>query len=256
MKYSFETNILSNHPLDPKNIVVLTDLDRNLEDDGEDIIQGLTQPQKKLPSKYFYDDRGSALFEQICELPEYYPTRTEAAILDRYANEIARFTGCCELIELGSGSSTKTRLLLAAYQKLSGAHRYLPIDVSGGILKTSVQQLSQEYPTFTIEGLIGTYDRALAHLASTPTLLPRMVFFLGSSMGNFTPRAADEFWEKIATTLNPGDYFLLGIDLQKSPEILTAAYNDRQGVTAAFNLNILNHLNWRFQGDFCRSKLN
>lgn len=230
-------------------LVVQNNRSQSLDNDGEDVIYGLTQVQKKLPPKYFYDDRGSELFEKICELPEYYPTRTEASILHQYANEIARFTGCCELIELGSGSSTKTRLLLDAYQQLPGDYRYIPIDVSGGILKTSVQQLSKEYPKFTIKGLIGTYDRALVHLEST-SALPRMIFFLGSSMGNFTPQAADEFWAKIATTLNPGDYFLLGIDLQKSPAILEAAYNDSQGVTAAFNLNMLSHLNWRFQGNF------
>jgi L-histidine Nalpha-methyltransferase len=222
---------------------------QSLDNDGEDIIQGLTAVKKNLPPKYFYDDRGSELFEQICELPEYYPTRTEAAIIDRYANEIARFTGCCELVELGSGSSTKTRLLLDAYQQLPGDCRYIPIDVSGGILRNSVKQLSTEYPKFTIEGLIGTYDRALAHLESN-SALSRMIFFLGSSMGNFTPQAAGKFWEQIATTLNPGDYFLLGIDLQKPPAILEAAYNDSQGVTAAFNLNVLSHLNWRFQGNF------
>jgi L-histidine Nalpha-methyltransferase len=216
---------------------------------SEDVIQGLTQTPKSLPPKYFYDDRGSELFEQICELPEYYPTRTEALILSQYANEIAQITGKCELIELGSGSSTKTLFLLDAYQQIDSLCRYMPVDVSAGILKTSVLKLEKKYPSLSIEGIVGTYEQALAEIASTASQ-SRMIFFLGSSMGNFTPQENDHFLCQIAHTLNPGDYFLLGIDLQKPKDILEAAYNDAQGVTAAFNLNMLAHLNWRFQGNF------
>jgi L-histidine N-alpha-methyltransferase len=232
-----------------KTLTVLDEQYQALNNDGEDVIQGLTQTPKTLPPKYFYDDRGSELFEQICELPEYYPTRTEAWILSQYADEIASITGNCELVELGSGSSTKTRLLLDAYQKIADACRYLPIDVSGGILKNSVLQLQQQYPSFSIQGLIGTYEQGLSYLKSTSSP-SRMVFFLGSSMGNFSSEECEHFLNKIVQTLNPGDYFLLGIDLQKPQEILEAAYNDIQGVTAAFNLNMLAHLNWRFQGNF------
>ncbi|MDJ0728649.1 MAG: L-histidine N(alpha)-methyltransferase [Crocosphaera sp.] len=216
---------------------------------GKDIKEGLSQRPKKIPSKYFYDDHGSQLFEQICELPEYYPTRTEASILRQYAAEIAEITEICELVELGSGSSTKTRLLLDAYDRQNEVFKYMPIDVSAGILKESATQLKQDYNSLQIEGLVGTYDQALTQL--TPTSWPaRMIFFLGSSMGNFNEIDCDNFLNKIAQVLENGDYFLLGIDLQKPKSILEEAYNDSQGVTAAFNLNMLAHLNQKFQGNF------
>ncbi|NMG08349.1 L-histidine N(alpha)-methyltransferase [Brasilonema sp. UFV-L1] len=232
-----------------KPLIILDTHYQELNNDGEDVIQGLSQNPKSLPPKYFYDENGSKLFEQICQLPEYYPTRTEAWILSQYADEIAQITGSCELVELGSGSSTKTRILLDTYQKIADSSRYIPIDISGGILKTSVLQLQQEYPDFSIQGLLGTYEQALAHLKSNSSQT-RMIFFLGSSIGNFTLQESNRFFSQIAHALKPGDYFLLGIDLQKAKEILEAAYNDSQGVTAAFNLNMLSHLNWRFQGDF------
>jgi len=232
-----------------KHLTILDDKYQALKNDGKDVIQGLNQIPKSLPPKYFYDDRGSELFEQICELPEYYPTRTEAFILRQNAAEIAQITGNSELVELGSGSSTKTQILLDAYQKIRGYCRYIPVDVSGGILKSSVLQLQEKYPSFSIEGLVGTYEQALEHLKSD-FALSRMIFFLGSSIGNFTPKECDNFLKQIANTLKTGDYFLLGIDLQKPKEILEPAYNDSQGVTAAFNLNMLSHLNWRFQGNF------
>jgi dimethylhistidine N-methyltransferase len=230
----------------------LTVLDHHYQElsiDGKDVIKGLTEKLKSLPPKYFYDDPGSQLFEKICELPEYYPTRTEAWILQEYADEIAAITNCCELIELGSGSSTKTQALLTAYQKIANSCRYLPVDVSGGILKTSVLQLQEKYPDIAIHGLLGTYEQALVHLKSN-YLQSRMLFFLGSSLGNFNPEECDIFLNQVSQTLQLGDYFLLGIDLQKPTDILEAAYNDSQEVTAAFNLNMLSHLNWRFQGNF------
>jgi dimethylhistidine N-methyltransferase len=231
-----DLNALSNH----KNL---------LDIEGNDIIQGLSNTPKSLPPKYFYNDRGSELFEQICALPEYYPTRTESLILLQCAQEIAQITGECELIELGSGSSTKTHFLLDAYYKISDFGRYVPIDVSKGILESTVLQLQQKYSSFSIQGLLGTYEQALTFLA-TISSTKRMIFFLGSSIGNFNSQESNVFLSQISHTLNAGDYFLLGIDLQKPTEILEAAYNDSQGVTAAFNLNILAHLNWRFQGDF------
>ncbi|NET24559.1 L-histidine N(alpha)-methyltransferase [Okeania sp. SIO1I7] len=238
-------------------LTIINDNYQAVKNDGKDVIAGLTKSPKSLPPKYFYDDRGSELFEDICQLPEYYPTRTETSILEEYADEIAQLTGCCELVELGSGSSTKTRLLLDAYQKIGGSFRYVPTDVSGGILKTTVLELQEKYPNFSIEGFIGTYDETLAHLKSHPTqtsfegaFLTRTICFLGSSAGNFPPQEFDCFLNKVVNALKPGNYFLLGIDLQKPKEILEPAYNDSQEVTAAFNLNMLSHLNWRFQGNF------
>ncbi len=242
-----------------KSLIVLDDHHQECNDGSQDVIQGLTNDPKNIPCRFFYDDRGSQLFEKICDLPEYYPTRTEAWILNQYAAEIAQVTGNCTLVELGSGSSTKTRILLDAYTKNINANhvnsddinscKYLPIDISDGILKTSVLQLQTQYARLDICGLLGTYNQALIYLESN-LQEPQMIFFLGSSMGNFNQQESDHFFHRISQTLKSGDYFLLGVDLQKSPEILEAAYNDSQGVTADFNLNMLAHLNWYFQGNF------
>jgi L-histidine Nalpha-methyltransferase len=219
------------------------------ETEGADIIHGLTQTPKTLPPRYFYDDRGSALFEQICDLPEYYLTRTETAIFQHCADDLVASTGACEIIELGSGSSTKTRLLLDAYHRAKLPLHYSPIDVSAGILELSAQQLLQDYPTLRVRGLVGTYELALQQLPSK--ILPhRMICFIGSTLGNLSPIECEQFLDRLTQALAPGDFFLLGVDLQKEPDILEAAYNDRQGVTAAFNLNILRHLNRRFDGNF------
>lgn len=226
-----------------------TELSPNHLIDGSDVIKALTQTPKSLPARYFYDDRGSQLFEQICELPEYYLTRIETAILRKYAIEIAQITGICELVELGSGSSTKTRILLDAYNQLGYPLRYLPIDVSAGILETSARQLLADYDTLQVHALASTYELALQQLI--PNQLPsRMICFIGSTLGNLTPAECDIFFSQIISALNLGEYFLLGIDLQKPKHLLEAAYNDSQGVTAAFNLNMLHHLNQRFEGNF------
>lgn len=216
---------------------------------GDDIIQGLTQTPKTLPPKYFYDDFGSELFEQICELAEYYPTRTETSILQQNAQKIAQITGACELVELGSGSSTKTRLLLNAYETAGYPLRYLPIDVSAGILESSAKQLLLDYPSLQVLGLVSTYELALQQLKSAQ-LPTRMIFFLGSTLGNLAPQECDIFFSQVTAALQVGEYFLLGIDLQKPKHLLEAAYNDQKGVTAEFNLNILRHLNQRFEADF------
>jgi len=222
-------------------------------DDGSDVVQGLSQSQKTLPCRYFYDDRGSQLFEQITDLPEYYPTRTEQAILETCALEIARLTGSCELVELGSGSSRKTRILLEAYDRLHEEVRYCPIDVSAGILKDTALDLLDCYPRLKVCGLAGTYEQAIAHLPPA-TLNNRMVIFLGSTIGNLDATQCDRFLTQVQQALQPGEFFLLGVDLQKPISIIEAAYNDDQGITAAFNLNLLDHLNWRFQGNFERDQ--
>lgn len=220
-----------------------------ITDDGQDIIKGLTQQQKTIPPRYFYDAQGSQLFEQICQLPEYYPTRTEASILRQSAHNISQITGQIELIELGSGSSTKTRLLLDAYQTLNYPLTYIPIDVSGSILKESANNLLQDYPTLKIQGKVGTYEQCLTQI-KTSDKQPKMVLFLGSSIGNFNQTECDRFIDLITYSLKVGEYFLLGIDLQKPVQVLETAYNDAQEITAAFNLNMLQHLNWKFQGNF------
>jgi L-histidine Nalpha-methyltransferase len=222
--------------------------------DGADVIQGLSSSPKTLPAKYFYDDRGSHLFETICDLPEYYLTRTEGQILAHCADEIASLIGPCDLVELGSGSATKTQILFRAYGDSSAPGvcplRYIPIDVSGGMLKQSALELLAKYSNLEIHGLVGTYDEALANLP--PVQQPqRLIVFLGSSLGNLDSRECDRLFSQVHDALNPGEYFLLGVDLQKPVEVLEAAYNDSQGVTAAFNLNMLSHLNQRFGGNFC-----
>ncbi len=218
-------------------------------DSGADIKSGLQQVPKSIPPRYFYDDRGSELFEQICQLPEYYPTRTEASILQHCAIEIARQTGSCELVELGSGSSTKTRFLLDAYTHLGYSLCYVPIDVSGSILTSTARELLTEYPLLHVRGVIATYEQALSQLS--PTEFPaRAICFLGSTLGNLNPDECDRFFSYITGTLQSEEYFLLGVDLQKPTPILEAAYNDREGVTAEFNLNMLRHLNHRFGGHF------
>lgn len=229
--------------------LVIQDQENNLEVSGSDVIEGLTQTPKNLPAKYFYDDRGSQLFEQICDLPEYYLTRTEAAILRQYANAIVDLTGVCELVELGSGSSTKTRSLLNAYQDAGHPLWYRPIDVSAGILEESAKSLLEDYSNLKVHALVSTYEVGLQHLSQS-YLPQRMISFLGSSLGNLSPVACDAFFAQIVSALRSRDFFLLGVDLHKPTPLLEAAYNDSQGITAAFNLNILNHLNHRFAGNF------
>lgn len=217
------------------------------EPEGKDVIQGLNRVPKALPAKYFYDDRGSHLFEEICALPEYYLTRTERQILERCADEIADLIGPCDLVELGSGSAAKTQILFRAYG--DRPVRYIPIDVSGGMLKQSALALLAKYSNLEVYGLVGTYDNALAHLP-TVQQAQRLIVFLGSSLGNLEGTECDRLFSQVCNALNPGEYFLLGVDLQKPIEILEAAYNDSQGITAAFNLNMLRHLNTRFKGNF------
>lgn len=217
--------------------------------EASNVIKGLTQTPKSLPARYFYDDYGSMLFEQICQLPEYYLTRTETAILQKYAGTIAQITGACELVELGSGSSTKTRILLDACDRLGYPLRYIPIDVSAGILESSARLLLADYPSLQVQALVSTYELALKQLKPSQ-LNSRVICFIGSSLGNLNPQECQVFFSQITNALAPGEYFLLGVDLHKSKDLLEAAYNDSQGVTAAFNLNMLNHLNHRFDANF------
>lgn len=216
---------------------------------GADVAAGLSAEPKTLPPKYFYDRRGSQLFERICELDEYYPTRTEQAILAEFAAAIMRPVGAVDIVELGSGSARKTRLLIEAMRDDGHRPVFLPIDVSGEILMDSSRAMLEAMPELEIHGLIGTYEQALAALPA-PVHGGRLLMFLGSTIGNLTPAECDAFLSMVRGALDSGDHFLVGFDLRKDIAVIEAAYNDAKGVTAAFNLNMLGHLNRRFDGDF------
>ena len=214
---------------------------------AQDVRIGLTRPQKMLPPKYFYDQRGSELFDAICDTPEYYLTRTEQTLLEQYADAIVATAQPSELVEFGSGTSRKTRLLLDAMQRRQRRVRYVAIDVSEATLRASARRLLDEYPQLSMHAVVGDYERHLHHL---PNGAQRLVAFIGSTLGNFTAAEADVFLARVAAQLTPGEYFLLGIDLVKDPEVLHAAYNDAAGITAEFNRNILRVMNHALQGHF------
>lgn len=220
-------------------------------DDGRDVVAGLSAAPKWVPTRFLYDERGSQLFERITDLPEYYPTRTELAILERHAADIAAASGASELIELGSGSARKTCALLDAFltDRQGPPLRYVPVDVSVEAVRASCDDLAARYPTLDIRALVATYEQALAALPPAPGG-PRLALFLGSTLGNLTEAQLAGFLGTVHAAIGRGAWFLVGMDLQKPADILEAAYDDAQGVTAAFNLNVLHHLNWRFDGDF------
>lgn len=218
-------------------------------EDGADVVAGLEAEPKALPCKYFYDAVGSQLFERICKTPEYYPTRTERGILVHHAADIAALTGPCEIVELGSGSASKTRILLEAYSREADQVHFVPIDVSESILRASSRALVDQFDALSIRGFSGTYEQALAHLHPAPAPA-RMFVFLGSTIGNFEAEERTRFVAQVQGAMAEGEYFLLGIDRRKDPAVIEAAYNDADGLTARFNLNMLAHLNRRFHGDF------
>jgi L-histidine Nalpha-methyltransferase len=228
-------------------------LDHAFEADGirtlaDDVLDGLTKPFKDLPPKHFYDARGAALFDAICELPEYYPTRTERAILEHVADEIVAQTGAGELVELGSGSATKTRVLLDAMSRAGTLVRYIPVDVTENVVRETAAQLIEEYPGLIVDGLIGDFERHLDRIPSARAR--RLVAFLGGTVGNFEPGSRRRFLRTLGTLLGPDDFLLLGTDLVKDRAVLCAAYDDAAGITAQFNLNILEVLNRELDGNF------
>jgi L-histidine Nalpha-methyltransferase len=215
---------------------------------ADDVLDGLTRPFKELPPKHFYDARGAELFDQICELPEYYPTRAERAILEDQAELIAELTGAVELVELGSGTAAKTRVLLDALYAAGTLERYVPVDVTETMVRDCAQELTIEYPGLRVHGVIGDFERHLDRVP--PPAGPRIVAFLGGTIGNFPPGSRRRFLRQIARLLGPSDHLLMGTDLVKDPRVLEAAYDDSQGVTAAFNRNVLHVLNRELQADF------
>ena len=244
-----------------------------------DALAGLTATPKSLPPKWFYDAQGSALFEKITELPEYYPTRAERAILRVVAPEIAALTGAAALVELGSGSSEKTRLLLSALRDAGTLRGYVPVDVSESALAAAGDALAAEYPGLAVHAVVADFEKylgvparaeagaAAGHVtASRETGSPdnggpdaggpdagdgpRLVAFLGSTIGNMIPAEREVFLRRVRAQLRPGDAFLLGTDLVKDPAVLIAAYDDSAGVTAAFNKNVLAVLNAELGADF------
>ena len=212
-----------------------------------EVLAGLNSSQKTLPAKYFYDERGSRLFEEITHLPEYYLTRTEIGLLREYADEIAEIIGRGSvLLEYGSGASIKIRLLLEALRPQC----YVPMDISREFLIASASRLLDDYEWLNIYAACVDYSQNIALPDQLLNAGTKMAFFPGSSMGNFTPEQASDFLCRVRSTLGDGGYFLLGVDLLKDESILQAAYDDSQGVTAAFNKNVLRHLNRTLDGQF------
>jgi L-histidine N-alpha-methyltransferase len=212
-----------------------------------DALAGLTAVPKVLPPKWFYDARGSALFERITELPEYFPTRTERALLERTAGAIAIGSGADTLVELGSGSSAKTRLLLDAFRRAGTLRRYVPQDVSEPALREAMAALAIDYPGVQLHGVVGDFT---AHLDRLPDQGRRMVAFLGGTIGNLLPPERAEFLAALRAALRPGEQFLLGAGLVIDPAVLVPAYDDPAGVTAEFNRNVLHVLNRELRATF------
>jgi L-histidine N-alpha-methyltransferase len=201
---------------------------------------GLASTPRRLECRFLYDAQGSALYEQICAQPEYYPTRIEEAILQQWAPEISVLTGPCTLIELGSGSSIKTGHLLSAYQNMYRHVCYTPIDISGNALKHAGRAIIDQRPEIQVVGIHGTYSDSFPLIRFVS---PALVIFLGSTIGNFTPAEERIFWSDVTANMQTGDYFLLGVDLIKDRALLEAAYNDQAGITARFTQNYFARMN-------------
>jgi L-histidine N-alpha-methyltransferase len=214
---------------------------------ARDAAAGLTAPAKHLPSKWFYDSRGSQLFEDITRLPEYYLTRAETEILEMYAGAIIDAVAPEEIVELGSGYSVKTKLLIDAMQRAGSGSRYVPIDISEDALWEAARHLCTYYPWLAIDGLVGDY---FTDLTRVPRRGRRLVTFLGSTIGNYEEAERKDFLGALASMLEPGDALLLGLDLVKAEEFLIAAYDDAAGVTAEFNRNMLHVVNRELDANF------
>ncbi|MGI9080245.1 MAG: L-histidine N(alpha)-methyltransferase [Acidimicrobiales bacterium] len=212
-----------------------------------DVEAGLTSMPKELPPKWFYDQRGSELFDRITRLPEYYPTIRERFLLAEQSDYVARFTGADTVVELGSGTSDKTRLLLDAFRKAGSLRRFTPFDVSEATVRQAAAELAAEYPEVEITAVVGDFDH---HLGAIPTDGRRLIAFLGGTIANFAPKPRAEFLAALSATMAPGDALLLGTDLVKSEARMVAAYDDPGGVTAEFNRNVLRVVNRELHADF------
>lgn len=231
--------------------VKLIDLHPRQTDFAQEVLHGLHKPQKELPAKFFYDERGSKLFEEITELPEYYLTRTEISILDDNASEMVGMMGRdFALIEFGSGSSRKVRILL---DQLRGKGTYMPVDISLVYLKESAEKVRSDYPDVDVVAVCADYTLPFA-IPTAEQHRKRVVFFPGSTVGNLEPYLATVFFRDTASSLRKGDAMLIGVDLKKDPAVLHDAYNDSRGVTAEFNFNILRHINRRLGDSFDLAK--
>jgi dimethylhistidine N-methyltransferase len=210
----------------------------------EDVLQGLARPQKALPPKYFYDAAGSRLFERICRLPEYYPTRVELGLTKKYIDEIAGFAGRgCVLIEYGSGESLKTRLLIAALRPAA----YVPVDISAGALDAAVKRLARAFPWLRVQPFAADFSKPISLPSSRGR---RVVYFPGSTIGNLDHEEAHAFLQMTRAQVGTAGAMVVGVDLKKDARLLHAAYNDARGVTAAFNLNLLRRINRELGADF------
>jgi len=222
------------------------DLHPPMADLREEVMAGLGRRPRALSPKFFYDRRGSELFEAITETEEYYPTRTELGLLEQHGGEMAALLGSdCLLVELGSGSSRKIRLLLDALSPAA----YMPVDISRDFLVEAAKELAADFPGIDVHATCADYSSGL-ELPWCPEGLPRAAFFPGSSIGNFEPKQARQLLQHVARALGPDGHLLIGVDLQKDPDILNAAYNDAEGLTADFNRNLLRRINRELQGDF------
>jgi L-histidine Nalpha-methyltransferase len=222
--------------------------DSYLEELRADVRAGLTANPKTVPPKYFYDERGSELFDEITRLPEYYPTRAETEILRQRAAEIAELSRCESLVELGSGTSAKTGLLLRALTRSGTLREFMPFDVDPAVLSDATQTLTAQYPGLRIVPFTGDFERDLGAIPDAAGR--RMIAFLGSTIGNLEPAARASLYRQVAAALRPGDAFLLGTDLVKDAGRLRRAYNDSAGVTAEFNRNVLRVINRELDADF------
>ncbi len=216
---------------------------------ADELRRGLTAPRPWISARWFYDDDGCDLFVRITDLDEYYQTRTEQQILDTAMDEVIATYGCDELVEIGSGAARKTRAILDAMERAESLRRYIPFDISPGIIATSAGDIAAAYPGTRVHGIAGDFSRHLSRIPRRPADGRRLVAFLGGTIGNLEPGRRRTMMRRLARLLGPGDQLLLGTDLAHDPDVLVRAYDDAAGVTAAFNRNMIRHINHAFAGD-------